>query len=160
MSDILERVNAPWMLWLVAGSTVAYTILRQSAESSSAIAKLLGPLGRRWQQSRQRRRGVQAELDEFREQFAAQQRELAELRERYTTDAWITDLQRQVESLDKAVQALRRRNQIVDAYLVYDEEWHRTELLRFGAADYVMSPHKSYLEFEADWLRNKGAGDA
>lgn len=155
MSDVIADLNAPWLLWILAGSTVAYTVLRQLAESSTAITKLLGPLGRRWQDARLRRNAAAAIIDDMRAQLAKQSDEIDELRDRYSTDAWIADLRRQIEALDKAVKELRRRGQIVDAYLVYDEEWHRTELLRHGASDYVMSAHKSYLEFEADWLAAK-----
>ena len=155
MTDVVDKLNEPWLLWLVAGSTVAYTVLRQASESSVAIARLFGPIGQRWREARSRRRDTTAVLDGLRDQVAQQQREIALLRDRSDPDAWTQDLQRQVDALDTAVRDLRRRNQITDAYLVYDEEWHRRDLLRFGTPDYAPAAHKSFLEFEADWLAAK-----
>lgn len=155
MDDILDRVDSPWMLWLIAAATVFYTIVRQASETWPVIAKALGPLGRRWTASRERRHREANALESLRETLAEQHQELTELKREHHSDAWNADLKRQVEALDKAVTELRRRNQIVDAYLVYDEAWHRTELLSHGTDGYVPTPHKSYLQFEQEWLAAK-----
>ena len=155
MNDAITAVNAPWLLWILAGSTVAYTVARQAAESYSAVAQLLGPLGRRWQQARQRRHTDATKLADLETKIIEQDRELAVMRDRLASDAWTADLRRQIAALDEAVTGLRRRDQIVDAFLVYDEEWHRRDLLGRGNDSYEPAPHKSYLEFEADWLAAK-----
>ena len=152
MNELITGVNSPWLLWILAGSTVGYTVLRQAAESSSFISQLLGPIGRKWTASRKVRRDEATLLIRLQSVVDDQVKELSALKERSRSDAWSNDLKRQVDSLDKAVKELRRRNQIVDAYLVYDEDWHRKEMLAFGADGYIMAPHKSYLEFEQDWV--------
>lgn len=148
MNDAIDKINAPWLLWILAGSTVAYTVLRQAAESSTFVAQLLGPLGKRWADARAKRRDTATLLADLQSRVAAQDHELAGLNH----DAWNQDLKRQVEALDRAVTSLRHRAQVTDAYLVYDESWHRRERLAYGSDDYVPTPHTSYLEFEADWI--------
>lgn len=155
MSDLLDRVDSPWLLWLLAGSTVAYTVLRQAAESSKVVADFLGPVGRRWASARAKRHEAAGMLIALQNRVDAQDKELSVLREQHSSDAWNADLKRQVDALDKAVIDLRRRGQIVDAYLVYDEDWHRRELLAYGTTGYEPLQHRSFLEFEADWLSAK-----
>lgn len=158
MSDILGKIDAPWLLWILAGSTVAYTVLRQLAESSEFVSQLLGPVGRKWAQSRSSRKDHASLLLEVAARLDDQAVELDRLRDHQVSDEWNRDLKRQVESLSNAVAGLRRRNQIVDAYLLYDEEWHRRELLVTAGSDNPLTPHISFLEFEENW-RGEGKYD-
>jgi hypothetical protein len=150
VDDIVEAINTPWVLWLVAASTVTYTLLRQAAETSEWVARALGPIGRRWTAAREARHKAANLVTEMQEQLDSQERELAALRSR-PPDAWSADLRRQVDALSAAVDGLRRRNQTTDAYLLYDEKWHRALNLATVDADPPTPKHMSFLEFEDSW---------
>ena len=146
-------VGTPWLLWILVASTVLYTLLKQAAGGSEFVAQLLGPLGRRWSAARAARRDAATLLSELSEKVVTQETQIQAMVRAHDSNLWVVDLRRQVNALDVAVSELRKRGRIVDAFLVYDEEWHRRELLAI-AADGLRIPevHKSYLEFEYAWL--------
>jgi len=146
-------VGTPWLLWILVASTVLYTLLKQAAGGSEFVAQLLGPLGRRWSAARAARRDAVTLLAELSEKVVAQETQIQAMVRAHDANLWVVDLCRQVNALDVAVSELRKRGQIVDAFLVYDEEWHRRELLAIAAGDgRIPEVHKSYLEFEHEWI--------
>lgn len=152
MDSVLERIDAPWLLWLIAISAVAYTVLRELSESSKMIQQLLGPLGRHWARRQATRRQQAGMLTELQEAVEEQGREIHALQKLRTTDQWNEDLRRQTAELAYSVSQLRLKVSVLDAYLIYDEEWHRRESLRVaGTTDARLTPHIPFLLFEQYW---------
>lgn len=149
-----------------AAGISGYSLLRMLAESYEKIAKVLGPLGARWRQSRDARIGRGVDLDQLRADLTSStqtiedlNREISWLRYMRDNNAWTDDLRQQTDELRDTVQRLRSREQMVDAYLVMDANWHRRVKLLCQTAknleEFCAStpPVVSILEFEGQWGR-------
>lgn len=168
MDDLLriaERLDAPWLLVAAIVLAFLWAAARVAAETWESVAKLFGPLGRRWTESRNRRleradnlATLKTRVDEQERKIDEQQGELADahreiqfLRDQRDNDAWRRDLERQVRNLSRELTKLRRRSAMTDSYLAYDVDYHRTLSLGGDQEDHV-----SYMEFERRWVRTHG----
>lgn len=165
LPHLVDNLNLPDSLLLpVAFGLASYTGLKMLAEQFAPIAKALGPLGRRWTQLRDQRIARAAnvadlteKVEKLTETAEVQAREIAWLRAMRDDDAWTKDLQRQVRELSAIVRRLRDRQEMIDAYVLADTEWHRRADLAWKAgadperiAAYVPA-HVPFLEFERRW---------
>lgn len=151
------------VMTMLAIGTALYVMARMLAETSERFAKILGPLGAKWTQSRDHRlnnanqiaaceeqlRQSRAAVDWMQNEINRMQSEIEELRRMRDEDLWNIDLQRQVKALNRAVSWLRERQEAVDEYIVYDYDWH----VRNNLGDAVL--HTPFLEF--DRLRKQAA---
>ncbi len=164
LPDIIDRLNLPNSLLIpVSFGLAVYSGLRMLAEQYDRVAKVLGPLGRRWTAARQQRIAKAAnvaeltdKVDKLTETIDIQAREIAWYRMR-DDNAWTEDLQTQNRELRAIVRRLRDRQELDDAYNLYDTGWHRLADLSWeAAADREtiirdVPPHTSRLEFERQW---------
>lgn len=174
LPDLVDHLNLPNSLLLpVAFGLAAYSGLRMLAEQFAPIAKALGPLGRRWTTLREQRIARAANVAELTEKVDkltqtvdVQAREIAWLRAMRDDDAWTKDLQRQVRELSAIVRRLRDRQEMIDAYVLADTEWHRRADLAWKAGDLerleeAVPVHVPFLEFERQWRAARmGSEDA
>lgn len=165
LPNIVDNLNLPNSLLLpVAFGLSAYSGLRMLAEQFAPVAKALGPLGKRWTQLREQRIAKATNLADLAEQVAKltetaeiQAREIAWLRLMRDDDAWTKDLQRQVRELSAIVRRLRDRQEMIDAYILADTEWHRRADLAWKAGDdradleQSVPEHVAFLTFERNW---------
>lgn len=158
--DVLSRIDGGPLLGLLVVCAAVYTVTRVAAESFEVVAKILGPLGRRWQRLRDVRAEGGREVKALREKLARctkscerLQSRVGYLEQQRQDDKWNLDLQRQVALLDASVRRLRRRGEVTEAYLVYDSNWHLRQQL--GQAE----EHVVFLEFEQEWLREHPSED-
>lgn len=157
LAAILSTLKLPeFILLCLTFGFALYAAVRMLAESYAEVEKILGPLGRRWAAAKQQRTqdaitAVQLRADNQRltEQLDEKNREVQFLRDMQANDKWNADLRRQVDALAASMTLLRDRVDITDAYLIYDEQWHRHDQL--SRDDVVMEPHQSFLEFERRW---------
>lgn len=174
LPSLAYQLNLPDSLLLpVAFGLATYTGLKMLAEQFAPIAKALGPLGKRWAQLRDQRIARAAnvadlteKVEKLTETAEVQAREIAWLRKMRDDDAWTVDLQRQVRELSAIVRRLRDRQEMIDAYVLADTEWHRRADLAWKAGDdrdlieQSVPGHVPFLEFERRWrtARPDGAG--
>lgn len=122
--------------------------LKIAAQASETVAKMLGGLGRRWQE--QKRKAEQNAIDA-----------------RESRNAVIEDLRGQVEHfvervdrLDRRVTRLQDDADLRDDYLAYDAEWH-AQLERHAALagwEPVPPPHKTFGEFRREMQALRAGG--
>lgn len=168
--NVVKLVDAPWLLLLIAIAVAASAVLRIMAESYEIVAKLLGPLGKRWQDNKARRlekvksieelesdnRDKDTTIAELRAELANAKRDNKFLRDQRDNNAWTTDLRRQVEHLSREMTYLRRRGEMNDAYLRMDANYHLWDSLgRQGEAPQYVP----YVEFERRWIAEHGPFD-
>lgn len=165
LSALIERFNLPSSLLLLVafGFSVASGV-RIAAESYEKVAKLLGPLGRRWIKARDERIAraadvvkLQRDCDKLAQTCVEQAREIDWLRRMRDDNAWTADMERQNRELAAIVRRLRDREEIKDAYLVYEADWHRRAAIAWSSGEprevieAEVPEHRSYLDFERDW---------
>lgn len=165
--DVVKLVDAPWLLLVIAIAVAASAVLRIMAESYEVVARLLGPLGKRWQDNKARRlqkvksveeleadvREKDTTITELRAEVLAAKRDASFLRDQRDNNAWTTDLRRQVEHLSREMTYLRRRGEMNDAYLRMDANYHLWESLGRQGATPTYVP---YVEFERRWIAEHG----
>lgn len=133
----------PWVIVLVAAVVVAAFVLPRLAEASDAAAKLLGPLGRYW-----RKRGKLRER-RHREEVQDEAQQLAEKIVAKVAPADYQEMGRRVENMDGRVRALERKNEIKEAFIVYDAEWHfDDDLAAVGHPECKPAFRLTYARFE------------
>ena len=169
LPSLADQLNLPDSLLLpVAFGLATYTGLKMLAEQFAPIAKALGPLGKRWAQLRDQRIARAAnvadlteKVEKLTETAEVQAREIAWLRKMRDDDAWTVDLQRQVRELSAIVRRLRDRQEMIDAYVLADTEWHRRADLAWKAGDdrdrieESVPEHVPFLEFERRWRASR-----
>jgi len=123
----------PWVLGLVAIAVIAALVLPRLAEASAAAAKLLGPIGRYWRRRGQQRRIV-AEIT------PADYQEMGRR---------VTNLDGRVRALESSNKVLERVNEVQQAYIVYDAQWHfEDELSAVGKPDCKPAARLTFNRFE------------
>lgn len=150
--DYLVEATPRFMLVALATGAALYALARVLAEVSETVAKVLGPLGRRWITARDMRLSRLNVVDDLQDKvqrrdaaMAQMQAEIDHLRKMRDSDAENADLRRQVAALVHTVDRLRDREVVNEAYLVYDHGWHRS----FTLGDRENLPeHVPYLEYE------------
>lgn len=165
LPHIADSLNLPNSLLLpVAFGLSTYSALRMLAEQFGPVAKALGPLGRRWTALREQRiakaanvADLTAQVDKLTAAMEVLERDNAWLRKMRDEDAWTTDLNRQVRELSAIVRRLRDRQEVIDAYILEDTEWHRHTELAWGDSDrearaeFTPPTRVPFLEFERRW---------
>ncbi|MEB3021328.1 hypothetical protein [[Mycobacterium] crassicus] len=165
LPHLADNLNLPDSLLLpVAFGLASYAGLKMLAEQFAPIAKVLGPLGRRWTALRDQRIAKAANVADLTEKVAkltetvnVQTREIAWLRKMRDDDAWTTDLNRQVRELAAIARRRADRMEMIDSYVLADTEWHRRADLAWKAgADperiaAEVPQHVPFLEFERRW---------
>lgn len=162
LARLAEQLNLPNSLLIpLAFGMSAYSGVRMAAEKYQAVAKILGPLGRRWTEAREQRIARAANVADLTEQneklkarVASQATEIAFLRRMVDDDAYTKNLLRQVEGLSADLDRERHRRELTDAYLDYDVDWHRADEIdrrSSGAADRDVPRHIPLMEFGRQW---------
>lgn len=173
LPQLADNLNLPSSLLIpIAFGLAGYSGLRMLAEQFAPIAKALGPLGRRWTARREQRVARAANVAELTEKVdkltatvEMQAREIAWLRKMRDDDAWTNDLSRQVRELSAILRRLRDRQEMVDAYVLADTQWHRRADLAWTAGDdrarieTEIPEHVPYLEFERRWRATRTPTD-
>lgn len=163
---LLHALHLPSSATMWVGAIfVFYIVSRVSVETSKNIEKIFGPLGRKWAKARDERIASATESqrlsDEVRFQKAiidAKDKEIALLKIAANDRKVVLDQRRQIIQLDAALRELRRYGEITYAYILYDNNWHRTDNLMIDpdAPGRKIHPHISYLDFEDQYHRNHG----
>lgn len=177
-SAILTSINLPDSLLLVVTFIFSgYALLRMAAESYEKVAKVLGPLGRRWSQAKAERLSRATNIIMLTDQLAVcdrkraaqrhvidvQNRELEFLRKMRDGDQWNKLLQRQIDRLSETVRVLMDRSEVTDAYIAMDTEWHRRADIIWAAGydretiEREVPPYKTFLAFERELLSRRAA---
>lgn len=142
---LLKDMGWSWVLWLVVGLFIIKSVVDMAAETWEPIRKALGWYGRRITEKRERRE-AQAET------LAALRAENDDLKARLAAkpDPSSEHLAAVVEQLASQLRIVRWRNEMTDAYLVEDADFHRDVALN-GITG--LPAHTPFPEFERQWKR-------
>lgn len=133
LTEVL-RLAPEWLVMIVIIVAVVSWVGRIASEASASWAKVLGPLGRRWRERGIARQEVRAE-------------------ERTARMADLTDMTRQRDALESALDHCRASQSEVWDYLVYDVDWHRQFRLAAAENGCEVPPHQSFMR----WRQEGGA---
>lgn len=134
LTEVL-RLAPEWLVMIVIIVAVVSWVGRIASEASASWAKVLGPLGRRWRESGIARQEVRAE-------------------ERTARMADLTDMTRQRDALESALDHCRASQSEVWDYLVYDVDWHRRFRLAAAENGCEVPAHQSFMR----WRQEGGVG--
>lgn len=131
--DIAKIVaNNPTLLTILGILLIAGYVLKIVTQASDTVAKLLGPLGKRWRE--QGNRTVRR----------------AEAR-RQVDNAENVDLRNQLKHFRERLDEVEKNSNLRDDYLVYDAEWHATNEIHAAEQGYQfpMPKHMTFSEFRS-----------